>query len=344
MPLNVMSPNKFVPTASMKEEARLAFIASGQADNPYTPGHWSQSYIIRTVIGMLVTAGATISLLKMAELVVLWITPIDAFWKGVAGFIVWQSVQMVGVFLGGMMVAAGQNQTLTLGLLLGIMVGFLTLIVFPTNPNVPQALYFAMPAWFTVSGAFGAWVGELLWHPMHRKSLRLVSNAKLTPESKDLGFGQVVRNAVLGMIFANIHWLRVILAVILIIPTLWGASAFVNFLIMKLGLGAWVLEVGLQKLWVATMIKIGMVVLCAAMVGAGTTHGIAHGFWTGVICGVANLLLHVFIPREEVLPVDQILWEVAWVFGLCVIAGGFGALAIPPMMYLAQKRRPVSLR
>ncbi|HQR41871.1 MAG TPA: hypothetical protein PLX97_04285, partial [Gemmatales bacterium] len=169
-------------------------------------------------------------------------------------------------------------------------------------------------------------------------------NAKLTQQEDELSVSQLLRKAVLGMIFANINWLRVMLAVVLILPTLWYATDAVNTVIIKTGLLPWVMESGLQKAWVATMIKIAMVILCGAMAGAGTTHGIAHGFWTGVICGVLNLLLHVLFPKDNTLLVDNILWEVGWVFVLSIVSGGFGALAIPPMMYLAQRRNPTLAR
>lgn len=344
MAQHVLSPSKYVATSAAKDEARLAMISAGQTDNPYTPGHWSQSLIIRTCIGMLVTAGVTFALMRITDLVLLWFTPIELFWKSLAGFIVWQVLQLVGTFFGAMMAAAGRYQMTTMGLMLGVIVGFATIIIFPTSASIPPALYFIMPAWFMVAGALGAWVGDKLWHPQYRKPQRVMSSTKLSQDHQDTSIAQLLRQAVLGMIFANVHWLRVILAVLLIIPTLWYTQSVVSWLLIKLGLQAWAAEVGLQKAWLVTMIKIIIVVLCGTMTGAGTNHGIAHGFWTGVICGVLNLLLHVFFPPTDGLLVDAVLWEVGWVFLLCVVSGGFGALVIPPIMYLAQKRRPVSLR
>ncbi len=343
MPLNVLSPGKFTAIQNPAPSPVLA----GQADNPFMPGHWSHSYIIRIIIGLLVASGITLILIRLTEVILIWYTSIEGFWKSLAGFITWQLLEMVGVFVGGMMVAAGRNQMMMLGILLGIIVGFLTLIIFPTNTNVPPMLYFAMPAWFTVAGAAGAWLGESWWHPQYRKSIRILSNRTLTQDQQQITVSQLIRHAVLGMIFADIRWLKVIIAVIVILFALWCTHDAVNWVLLKSGLTGWVAEVGLKKSWVEMMVQISIVILAATFVGAGTTHGIAHGFWTGVICGVLNLLLHVFIPRQvgdDVLPVNDILWEVGWVFLLCVSAGGFGALVLPPIMYLAQKRITVPPR
>jgi hypothetical protein len=347
MALTVLSPSKFSPLQNPGQLQGTPLGMAGQADNPFLPGHWSHSFIIRIIIGLLVTSGVTFMLMRVTELILIWYMPIDGYWKSLAGFITWQSLEIVGVFLGGMMVAAGRNQMMMLGILLGIIVGFLTLILFQTNDNVPRSLYFAMPAWFTVAGAMGAWVGESLWHPQYRKSIRILSNRTLTQDQREISLSQLIRQAVLGMIFANIRWLKVIVAVIAILFALWYTHDAVNWMLLKFGLTGWVAEVGLKKSWVEMMVQISVVILAATFVGAGSMHGIAHGFWTGVICGVLNLLLHVFIPKQpgdDVLPVNDILWEVGWVFMLCVAAGGFGALVLPPIMYLAQKRQPASLR
>ncbi|MFO0815681.1 MAG: hypothetical protein U0796_20885 [Gemmatales bacterium] len=327
------------------DDVPLAFsqTLASQTDNPYIVGHWSQSLVIRLVLGLAVCLAVTQLLLRITDLILMGITPLETFWKSLGGFIVWQSVQSVGVFFGAMLAVAGRYQMMTLGVLLGLVVGFLTIMVQPLNPDVPTALTFFMPLWYAIASALGAWIGEMLWYPQFRRSMRS-ANAKLTQQEDELSVSQLLRKAVLGMIFANINWLRVMLAVVLILPTLWYATDAVNTVIIKTGLLPWVMESGLQKAWVATMIKIAMVILCGAMAGAGTTHGIAHGFWTGVICGVLNLLLHVLFPKDNTLLVDNILWEVGWVFVLSIVSGGFGALAIPPMMYLAQRRNPTLAR
>ncbi len=311
------------------------------ADNPYTSGHWSQNIIVRIVVGLLISLGTTVMLLKSAELIIDEFTQVDAFWKSLAGFIVWQLIQMAGVFFGAMLACAGRNEMLTLGILIGITMGFLSMILLPTHSAVPPTVYFIMPAWFVVASGIGGWLGEYLWHPMTRRATRIINTSKLTEEQTELNLTQTIRKALLGMIFAHIKWLRVIFAVVVIIASLWFTHDVVKWLLVNFGLSEWATHVGLQKMWLDWMIKVLIVILCGAVAGAGTMHGIAHGFWTGVICSVVNLLLHVFVPKENALPVQLVLLEIGWVFVLCIFAGGFGALVIPPMIYLAQKRRPV---
>jgi hypothetical protein len=310
------------------------------ADNPYTPGHWSQNIVVRIMVGLLVSLGVSVMLYKAAELIIVNFTPVEPYWKTLTGFITLQAVQMAGVFFGAMLACAGRNDMLTLGVLIGISMGFLSMIFLPTHGAVPTTLYFIMPAWFVVASGIGGWLGEFYWHPLDRRERRIISTSKLTEDRADMSMMQIVRKALLGMIFANIYWIRVFFAVICIIPTLWLTHDFVKWCLLNFGLTAWSMEIGLQKVWVEVMIKVLMVFICAAVAGAGTTHGIAHGFWVGVICTVINLLMHVFIPKENPWTVDQILLELGWVFVLSIMAGGFGALVIPPMIYLAQRRRP----
>lgn len=344
MAVTAPSPNKYAPLQPTGQALGYPLGMAAQADNPYTPGHWSQSLVIRLMLGLLVAAGVTYMLVRLTEVILIWFMPIETFWQSLAGFITWQSLEVVGVFFGGMMAAAGRNQMMTLGVLLGCMVGFLTLAIIPNNSQIAPTLFFAMPAWFTVAGAAGALLGEILWHPQYRKNIRVLSNRTLAEGQQETGVSQMIRHAVLGMIFANVMWLRVILAVAVILPTLWYTHDMVNWVLIKLGLTAWVAEVGLLKSTVETMIKITVIILAATLASAGTTHGIAHGFWIGVLSGVLNLLRRVLFPTDDGLPVNDILWEVGWVFMLCVAAGGFGALVLPPIMYLAKKRQPASLR
>jgi len=344
MAVTALSPNKLTPLQPPGQQAGYPVSQTGQTDNPYTPGHWSQNLVIRIILGLLVAGGVTLMLIRAAEIILTWNGSLDQFWRSTAGFIVWQSLELIGVFLGSMMAVAGRNQMMTLGVLIGITVGFLTLLIVPIYPEIPQTLFFAMPAWFTVAGAVGAWLGESFWHPQYRKNIRSLSNRNLTQDQQETSLTLVVRQAVLGMIFANVRWVKVILAVVIILPMLWYTHDILVWSLSRLGLSSWAAEVGLQKGWVETMIKILVVLLASAMAGAGTNHGVAHGFWIGVLCGVLNLLRRVLLPTGDNLPVNDILWEVGWVFILCVASGGFGALIIPPIMYLAQKRRPAPKR
>lgn len=339
MPSRLVPPQNFTPLFA-DGPMPYSTMPPELADNPFTPGHWSQNIIVRIIVGLLVSLGVTVMLLKAAELVVGNFTAVEPFWKTLAGFIVWQAIQMVGVFFGAMLACAGRNEMLTLGVLIGLTMGFLSMILLPTHSAVPPTLYFIMPVWFLVASGIGGWLGEYFWHPLNRREKRVISTSKVTDEHTDMSFSQVVRKAILEMIFANIYWIKVILAVACIIPTLWFTHDFVKWFLLNMGLSEWATTVGLQKSWVELMIKVLVVLLCAAFAGAGTMHGVAHGFWIGVICSVVNLLLHVFVPKENALPVDQVLLEIGWVFVLCILGGGFGALVIPPMIYLAQRRRP----
>jgi hypothetical protein len=107
-----------------------------------------------------------------------------------------------------------------------------------------------------------------------------------------------------------------------------------------LGINVDLLQVGVRKGLIIMMTKMGIVILAATLAGAGSSHGLAHGFWVGVIVSVGNLLHSVlFVNPGETIDVIAILSEIGWVWIICILAGGFGSRVIPPMIYLAKKRR-----
>lgn len=308
------------------------------AANPYTPGHWSQSLILRICLGVFFALSVNYVLRRSVDIALILLgIEVEPFWGTMVGFIALQVSQALALLIATMLASAGRGDTLTLGLLIGVTVGFITMLLMPLTQLVPQPLYFMMPAWHALAGATGAKLGEWIWHPPLVKRQAAASGLQ---QQEDLGLFQVIRNALVGMVFANIRWLRVIFATALILGALWYTDDFVKYVIRYFNLATYVLQEGVQKRVIVLMLQGAVVVLAATLAGATTMHGIAHGFWTGVIAGVINLLRYVFF-RNPTDPIDVIgiLSEIGWVWIVCVVAGGFGAHVLPPLSYLAQKRR-----
>jgi hypothetical protein len=309
------------------------------AANPFTAGHWTQSIIIRLVLGVGFAAGLGIAAERLTEGVLLLLNePIQPFWNSLNGFLVMQAGQVLALFLATLLAAAGKKNAIFLGLLLGAVVGFGRMAVAVQPPDVPGLVFALMPIWYVLVGIAGAFVSEMIWHPPSRERPRNLN--AMGGYDPDQSLFQWARRGVAGMIFANVKWLRILLAAIVILAALRFMGDGVNYVIRLLDLREWAIKSGLQKGILIILLQVVTVCIASALAGAGQNHGLAHGFWTGVIAGVANLLIHVFFPKEDIIQVNQILLEIGWVFCVAFLAGGFGSVVMPPMMYLARKRRP----
>jgi hypothetical protein len=314
------------------------------AANPYTPGHWSQSILLRAILGLLFTAGLLFVFRRLTDAVIILAgMDMSAFWGSETGFYVWQPEHFVAVVLGTMLASAGRSNTMVLGAMLGLIVGFIVLLALPglqmpINVDVWSLLYYILPVWSAAAGALGGKLGEIFWQPPAEKDYR-PTTAPLV-EHETFGMLNYVRNALFGLVFANIRWLRVLLASLIILAGLWYMNDLLNWLIRYIaGANYDPFQLGIQKRLMVNMVQGAVVIVCAALAGANSQHGLAHGFWVGVIVGVVNLLRYVLFPGPEPLDVTSILGEIGWVWLVSLLAGGFGAMVMPPMAYLAQKRQ-----
>jgi hypothetical protein len=329
-------------SGSISNELTLGMGAT--AANPYTPGHWSQSIILRAILGLVFTAGFLFVLRRLTDAVVLLLgMDSPAFWKSEAGFYTWQPEQFIGIVLGTMLASAGRNHTMVLGAMLGAITGFVVLLSLsalemPINVDVSSLLYYLMPVWSAAAGALGGKLGEILWHSPESKDYRPIAAPSIDQET--LGIVFHLRNALFGLVVANVRWLRVLIVSIVILLGLWYMTDLVNWTIRYFAGGNYdPFQLGIRKSLMVSMLQGAVVIFAAAVAGAGSQHGLAHGFWVGVIVGVANLLRYVLFPGPEPLDVTAILGEIGWVWLVSLLAGGFGAMVMPPMAYLAQKRQ-----
>jgi len=314
------------------------------AANPYTPGHWSQSIILRAILGLVFCAGLLFVFRRLTDAVVLLVgMDSPAFWASEAGFYTFQPEQFIALVLGTMLASAGRNNTMVFGAMLGAIVGFVILLSLPAlqmpiNVDVSSLLYYLMPVWSAAAGALGGKLGEILWHPPVQKDYRPIAAAVV--EHETFGVIYYARNVVFGLVFANVRWLRVLLAALLIFVGLLYMNDLVNWMVRYFAGGNYdALQLGIHKRVIVNMLQAATVIFCVAMAGANSQHGLANGFWVGVIVGVANLLRYVLFPGPEPLDVTIILGEIGWVWLVSLLAGGFGAMVMPPMAYLAQKRQ-----
>jgi len=330
----LLSRKKAPVPASLEVGAGMGATAA----NPYTAGHWSQSIIIRTVLGVFFSVGLTLAATRLTDgLLILTGENVKTFWNSLVGFAAWQGEQFCALFLATLFAAAGLRRTLLLGLLLGAISGFGTLSTATPPANVPVLYYALLPSWHIMAAILGAALSRILWQPPSREKPR--GSSSLAGYEVEQTIGQLIRRAIAGTVFANVKWLRILVAVVVILLALRFVDDAYDYVIRALNLHETVTRIRLDKRAMIFLVQAVIVFLAAGLAGAGQNHGPAHGFWTGVIAGVVNLLLHVFLPKEQVLPVNEILVEIGWVFCLSLAAGGIGAMLLPPMIYIARRRR-----
>jgi hypothetical protein len=320
-----------------------AYGMGATAANPFTPGHWSHSLILRLILGLIFTAGMLFSFRRLTDAVLFFTynQAAEPFWASETGFYLWQPVQFMLLVLGTMLASAGRSRTTILGLMIGAIIGFVVLLSFPLigmpiNPFVPGILYYVMPIWSALAGGLGAKLGEWLWHPPIL-STRRPEGGLVTPAHSSWFFHG--RQLLSGLVSAEVRWLRVIVAVAAILASLWYMNDGVNWVIRRLGAGSDPSQLGVQKRLIVTMLQGAVVIVACAFAAASSGNGLVHGFWIGVVVGVVNLLRYVLFPGPEPLDVISVLSEIGWVWLVSLAAGGFGALAMPSVSYLAQKRK-----
>src|SRR5215213_921407 len=170
------------------------------AANPFTHGHWTQSVVVRTVLGVGFAVGLGIAAERLADGVLLLLDePAKPFWNSLTGFAVMQASQALALFFAALLAAAGKKQALLLGLLIGAVVGFAKLSAAVQPAEVPGLVYALMPVWYILAGILGAVISEAIWHPPGRERLR--SSNALSGYDPEQSLFQWVRRLIGGMIF-----------------------------------------------------------------------------------------------------------------------------------------------
>src|SRR4051794_34651771 len=77
------------------------------AANPFTPGHWTQSLVVRTFLGVSFAVGFGTAFERLAEgLLILLDEPAKPFWNSLEGFCVKQGGQALALFFAAVFAAA----------------------------------------------------------------------------------------------------------------------------------------------------------------------------------------------------------------------------------------------
>src|SRR5262245_18798718 len=89
-------------SGSLSNELTLGMGAT--AANPYTPGHWSQSILLRSVLGLVFIAGMLFIFRRLTDAIIILLgMDSKAFWARDAGFYTWQPEQFTALVLGTML-------------------------------------------------------------------------------------------------------------------------------------------------------------------------------------------------------------------------------------------------
>jgi hypothetical protein len=311
------------------------------AENPLLPGHWSQNPWIRTALGVSVTLGVFLCLRRCVEAA--WAagdpTSHAANWAGWSSFLAWQGLMIVALFLGGVMVGAGQPAGGLFGALVGLANGFAGVIFFGNTPEalqgIPDVLYWGQPVYHMILGLMGGMVGARIWPPL---------TVQKPPSSLDkdgaggwLGLGALW--ASLNLANVRIRWFRVLLGSGFAIAGLFFARQLFDMAVKNMGIQDVLYgNVGFQKHLAVTLFTALAVFAGAFFSGSSTTHGMFHGAWVALITCIGYMISERYHHPDRPLEAGDIAPFLGIIVALCLVAGSLGGRLMPPVVRAGKRK------
>jgi hypothetical protein len=317
------------PTCGVRLEyhaSRRAVTAGGSERS----GSWQQTPWARILIGLLLAQGlyyGLVHLCKAGLLVVHDPAAMDV-WVTLAGLLVLQGLQALGLLVGGALAGAGQRRALLYGGIVGLWNGVIYVILQLHNAELfnPVALY-GQPVLQTACGALGGLVGSLIWRP-----LALLGTAG----GAACEAGPLLRKSKPGRFFAGpIAWARVLAGAALAVAGATWATVILD-IVLAASEGHLTIDSHVQAHLVTWEITALAMFVGSALAGASTANGLKQGLCVGVATAI---LLVAFRLGGKHLQVDDVVLTAASALVICQVGGWFGSQLFPPILAGAGRRR-----
>jgi len=287
---------------------------SGKKQGRSAAGKWQQTFWGRCLIGLLIAAGVYYVLLSLCAAVIAAALAEPArtdWWKSVPGLFVQQTMQAVGVLIGGMIAAAGQRRGLRYGLIVGVYNCFLFLILevmIFNHPMTPLQLV-SIPVVQSVFGALGGFLGTRIWGGMDPVT---VAPAAPALPATSVAFRHPDHSKPL---FAGpINWLHVGYGVaVMVLGVL--MAAYILKQMIRSSEGRMTIESRNEARFFTAEISIFLVVIGGAFAGSNSKNGGKQGLVAAIFSSI--LLLTIYVPKGDVrLPAENLGFPMPMAFDL----------------------------
>jgi hypothetical protein len=304
------------------QQTRVGRGASGAS------AHWQQTPWGRIFIGLLLAQGLYYGLrhLCTAGLIASGEHSNRDVWNTLYGLIFLQGLQGLGLLVGGMLTGAGKRQGAFFGAVVGVWNGVISILVASHSVAglTPVALY-GQPVLQAAFGAFGGFLGSVIWPPLPRISL--------PGDSREARI--VLRSTPRASILAGrITWWRILAGIALSA----GGSLFANVVLLYVlegSEGHLTIDSHLQAQIVTWEIIALAMLVGGALAGATTANGIKQGLLAGL--GVAAVSVGIHMSKDK-MELESALLAACAPIGLGVVGGKFGSDLFPRVERVPRKK------
>jgi hypothetical protein len=293
------------------------------ADEP-----WQHTAPGRILVGLMLAQGLAYGLRLLATAA--WNVGQDqtsqALWATLGGLLLLQGMQGISLLVGGGLAAAGQQRGILLGSVVGLVNGFVTVIVQQLNGDpVTEALLYGQPALHMAFGMLGGLVGTRIWKPLPPLSVAC------PPGEKKKGPPPARPNPVLA---APVSWGRVMLGTVVVLTGVFWPKALLAF-VLDASQGKMTVSTHLQAQLVTWEVSALVVLLGAVLGGSSSASGLKQGICVGI---AADLCYLAALAGGHGVNLDQTVPTLAGVLVLSLVGGWFGGRLFPPVLSLARRR------
>jgi hypothetical protein len=313
---------------------RTRFFSSGPAPTPALTAQgeaWQDTAVGRLFVGVLLAQGLAYGLRLLCNaglLVTVEEVPLDV-WATLTGLILLQGLQGVGLLVGGALASAGQARGVLLGSAVGLVNGFLSLVLQRLNGEpVTEVLLYGQPILHLAFGTLGGLVGSLIWSPLPPLTLA-------TPPGQAGAKDQAARPHPLWA--APVAWRRVVLGTVIVVAGVFWPKVILG-VVLDASQGKMSLSTHLQAELVTWEVSALIVILGAGLAGATACSGFKQGLFVGV---GAILFLAAAQVGGHSQGMEHTVLSLLGIVTLSVVGGWFGGQLFPP---LQGGRRRRSLR
>ncbi len=283
--------------------------------------NWQHTVWGRVLIGLILAQGIYhgVRHLIVAGLLAAHGTDPQELWSSLNGFLLLQSMQLIGLFCGGLLAGAGQRQGAAYGMLLGIWNGVLVVLIQPSmTEQFNTVTLYGLPLLQAAVGALAGFLGGWIWQPL-TPILPAATRAKAKLAHRDWP----------KLFVGPVYWVRVVMGTAVAVGgALWAGvilDRVVKFSEYALS------PASASQAEVVTWEIVSLAILTGGVLaGATTRNGMTQGLAVGVITAVILCGIRVASPNPPTFFV--LAFSMLGPVILGIMGGGFGSHLLPPVV------------